>query len=137
MPFTKIAYASLNSRQKETYNFQKVSAILADYGFATIPLNDDWQGADFIAQHVDGDTFLTVQLKGRFMLAKMYVGKSIWMCFPLGGDFYLFEHDVVLAQMLERYGETMARSTSWVEGGAYSWGKPGRELRAMLEGWRL
>lgn len=36
MPFQKITYADLNARQKETFNFQKVSAVLADYGFACI-----------------------------------------------------------------------------------------------------
>ncbi|MFT4733787.1 MAG: hypothetical protein ACI9DJ_001015 [Algoriphagus sp.] len=58
----RIEYNKLNARQKETYNFQKVSAILADYGFATIKLNDDWANADFIAQHIDGDKYLKVQL---------------------------------------------------------------------------
>ena len=52
----KIKYGSLNNRQKESYNFQKVSSILAEYGFVTMKLNDDWQGADFIAQHIDGNT---------------------------------------------------------------------------------
>jgi hypothetical protein len=35
--------------------------VLADYGFLTMRLSDDWQGADFIAQHIDG-AFLKVQL---------------------------------------------------------------------------
>jgi hypothetical protein len=35
-----------------------VSAVLADYGFMTMRLRDDWQGADFIAQHVEGAKFL-------------------------------------------------------------------------------
>lgn len=33
--FKQVAYEKLNSRQKENYNFQKVSAIIADYGFLT------------------------------------------------------------------------------------------------------
>jgi len=63
--FSRVAYSDLNSRQKENYNFQKVAARLADYGFNSIRLTDDWQGADFIAVHIDGETFLKVQLKGR------------------------------------------------------------------------
>lgn len=51
---SRICYNELNSRQQENYNFQKVSAVLADYGFVTMRLNDDWQGADFIAIHIDG-----------------------------------------------------------------------------------
>ena len=45
-----ITYSSLNPRQKENYNYQKLSALLADYGFVTMRLSDDWQGADMIAQ---------------------------------------------------------------------------------------
>ncbi len=44
--FTPIDYTALKPRQKENYKFQKVSAVLADYGFATIRLSDDWQGID-------------------------------------------------------------------------------------------
>ena len=54
LELTRIRYADLNARQKENYNFQKVSAVLADFGFTTLRLTDDWQGADFIAQHIDG-----------------------------------------------------------------------------------
>jgi hypothetical protein len=49
--FTPIKYEELNARQQEAFNLQKVSAVLADYGFVTIPLSSDWGGADFIAQH--------------------------------------------------------------------------------------
>lgn len=42
--FSRITYARLNSRQKENYNFQKIAARLADYGFNSIRLTDDWQG---------------------------------------------------------------------------------------------
>ena len=58
----KILYKNLNAKQKETFNFQKVSAVLADYGYACIRLNDDWNGADFIAQHIDGLNYLKIQL---------------------------------------------------------------------------
>ena len=57
----RIDYALLNARQKENFNFQKLSAVLADFGFVTMRLTDDWGGADFIAQHTDGETFLRVQ----------------------------------------------------------------------------
>ena len=63
MNFKKIIYSKLNSRQKENYNYQKVSSVLADYGFQTIKLSDDWKGADFLAQHTDGKTSLKIQLK--------------------------------------------------------------------------
>ena len=47
--FTKIKYSQLNSKQKENYNFHKVASALADYGYDSMRLNNDWQGADFIA----------------------------------------------------------------------------------------
>lgn len=60
MQLKKIAYTRLHARQKENFNYQKLSAVLADYGFVTLRLSDDWQGADFIAQHIDGKQFLRV-----------------------------------------------------------------------------
>ena len=63
MKFEKIRYEDLNAKQKEIYNFQKVSALLADYGFTTIKLADDWNGADFLALHCAGKMTLIVQLK--------------------------------------------------------------------------
>ena len=59
MKLTQIKYNDLNSRQRERYNFQKIAGLLADYGFSSIKLDDDWQGADFLAQHIDGFTFIS------------------------------------------------------------------------------
>jgi hypothetical protein len=72
---------SSNARRKENYNYHKVSALLADYGFTTLRLSDDWQGADFIAQHIDGRQFVKVQLKGRLYFGKKYVGKELFVAF--------------------------------------------------------
>jgi hypothetical protein len=92
MKLKKIEYSELNSKQKESYNFQKVSGVLADYGYTTIRLSDDWQGADFIAQHVSGE-FVKVQLKGRLEVNKKYIGKDIFMCFKHKENWYLGPHD--------------------------------------------
>ena len=51
-------------------NFQKVSAVLADFGYMTIPLSNDWSRADFIAQTADGSPSLKVQLKSRLTLTE-------------------------------------------------------------------
>ncbi len=50
----QIEYRTLNSKAQETYNFHKMAAILADYGYNCLWLNDDWNGADCIAIHIDG-----------------------------------------------------------------------------------
>ncbi len=123
-----IKYSDLNSRQKETYNFQKVSGILADYGFATIRLSDDWESADFLAQHIDGKTFLKVQLKGRLTFDRKYIGKNIYICFPYRQgrvsnrrDWYLLNHDAVLEAFLKEEQLSLAENSPWTKTGQYSW----------------
>jgi hypothetical protein len=93
MNLTKIDYVALNDRQKENYNFQKIAAILADYGFNCIRLSDDYMGADFLALHIDGTTVLKVQLKGRLNLEDKYVGKDLFEAFPDKGRWFLVPHD--------------------------------------------
>ncbi len=112
MRFSEKQYSTLNAKQKENYNFQKVSAVLADYGYATIRLNDDWEGADFIALHVDG-CILKVQLKGRLTIDKKYSGKGIYVCFDYRGTWYLFPHDDFVL-WAERNSDVM-ESKSWSE----------------------
>ena len=75
----KIEYASLDPKQKEIYNFQKIVAVLADYGFNCIKLVDDWEGADFLAFCKDSDKMLKVQLKSRLTIDKNTVTKTyLW-----------------------------------------------------------
>src|SRR5258706_131411 len=127
---TPINVRTLNSRQIENYNFAKLSAILADYGFNTMRLSADWNGADFIAQHVACPTLL-VQLKGRFGFWPKYIGKSIHIAFPgSNGDWYLYPHDDLLKPVLARIegtrswkGETSGEpGYSWP--GIPAWAKP-------------
>jgi hypothetical protein len=94
--FQRITYSQLSPLQQESYNYQKLSSLLADFGYVTIRLSDDWNGADFIAQHMQGGGFLKVQLKGRLFFAKMYGGKDISIAFPDGPDWYVYPHDEVL-----------------------------------------
>ena len=69
MKLTKVSYTKLNARQKENYNFQKISAVLAEYGFVTFRLSDDWASTDFIGVHYSGSV-LRVQLKSRLTFEK-------------------------------------------------------------------
>ena len=97
--FRPVPYSSLNARGKENRNFAKVSAVLCDYGFATVRLSDDYRGADFLAIHPDG-TILRCQLKGRISIAKKYLeAEDLWIVFPAprrkdGDAFYVVPHDV-------------------------------------------
>jgi len=135
LPPRPVAYTALNSRQRENHNFQKVSAVLADYGYLTLRLSDDWQGTDFIAQHIDGQTFLRVQLKSRMGVARKYRHRGLWLCFPHGGHWYLCPHDGLLEYLLAARG--IGQTTSWAGKGEYTRAAPGRRDMAFLERYRL
>jgi hypothetical protein len=109
--FEKVRYGSLKAKQKELFNFQKIAATLADYGFNCIKLADDWQGADFLAYHINGTTTLKVQLKSRLTIDQKYCDKEIWMAFPHNGSWYLIKHD----RLVEKVGE----QTDWLS--SLSW----------------
>jgi hypothetical protein len=118
--FERIEYKRLNPRQKENFNFQKVAARLANYGFNCLRLSDDWQGADFLACHIDGETVLKIQLKSRLTINKKYLGKGIYIAFFAGPDLYIYDHDA-LVQHLEANGLIGADSITWHENGGRSW----------------
>jgi hypothetical protein len=107
----QVQYDSLNARQKEAYLFQKIAATLADYGYNCIKLADDWQGADFLAYHINGTNTLKVQLKSRLTIDRKYCDKDIWIAFPHEGDWYLIEHD----RLIEKVGQ----HTDWL--GSHAW----------------
>ncbi len=130
----RIEYRELNGRQKETYNFQKVAAILADYGYNCIKLNDDWMGADFLAYHKDGDKTLRVQLKSRLVISKKYLSRDLYICFPGGNDWYLVPHD----RLVDIAGETTSwlNSLSWTKG-EYSSARPSQRMLEALKRYRV
>jgi len=117
--FQRVEYESLNSRQKENFNFQKVAAELADYGFNCMWLNDDWQGADFIACHINGNSFIKVQLKGRLTIDKKYNNKEIYVAFNQKEQWYIYPHDKLQKELLGM--GLMRGSKSWDKVGSYSW----------------
>lgn len=134
MKLEKIAYAKLNARQKENFNFQKISAVLADYGFATLRLSDDWNGADFIALHVSGGV-RRVQLKGRLTFDKKYLGNRLDVAFPDEGAWYLYPHDEMLERILAITNVSSTRS--WQEKGVYHFSHLPTEIREILEPFRV
>ncbi len=130
MRLERIVYVELNAKQKEIYNFQKVAALLANYGFNCIKLDDDWQGADFLAFHKDGATTLRVQLKARVTISKKYQGKDLYLAFPAGGRWHLVPHDRLIA--IAKETTPWLRSSSWVENGQYSAAQPSRQMLDQL-----
>ena len=114
MKLEPIKYQDLNAKAKETYNFHKIAAILADYGYNSIWLSNDWNGADFIAVHIDGVSDIKIQLKGGISFAQKYRGKNLYIGFIEQGDLYLYPHDDVLEQI-----EPVISDKKWIEKGTY------------------
>ena len=134
---THIDRGTLNSRQIENYNFAKLSAILADYGFNTMRLSADWNGSDLIAQHIDGCS-LQVQLKGRFGFWQKYRGKSLYMAFPASnGEWYLYPHDELLQIVLPRIENTPSWNGETSGEAGYSWPGIPAWVQDLLEPFRV
>jgi hypothetical protein len=126
----------MNACQKEIFNFQKVSSVMADFGFATYRLTDDWNGADFLAVHFDGSQFLRVQLKGRLTFEKKYQGKDLWVCFRHLSFVYLYPHDDLLSELLKV--TQIDATNSWLKSnGSYSYPVLPKSLEKILEKYRL
>jgi len=133
--FKKIEYSELNSRQQETYNFQKLSSVLAGFGYLTIRLSDDWNGADFIAQHFITKAFLKVQLKGRLCFYQKYCEKDLYICFNEGGAWYLYPHDELLKHVLAM--GLLVGTESWEIKHGYSFPEIPKRLKELLAPFRL
>lgn len=132
---SRVNYSELNARQKENFNFQKVSAVLADYGFVTLRPTDDYNGADFLAYHVDGQTVLKVQLKGRLGFHEKYLGKGLYITFFAGDEWFLYPHDELLDAVFER--KNIASTKSWQEGREYTFPYLSVEMRALLSPYKI
>jgi len=132
LTLTKVPYKKLSGKAKETYNFQKVSAMLVDYGFATNWLNVDFESADFIAAHFNGVDIIKVQLKSRITISKKYMGKGkdIYICFPLGDSFCLVSHNK-LVQYIGKATDWL-KSYSWRKNNGYSAAQPSKKLKELL-----
>lgn len=135
MVLEKINYSDLNSRQKEIYNFQKIAAVLANYGFNCIKLADDWQGADFLAYHKDGQDTLRVQLKARLTIDKKYIGKKLYVAFPVHTNWYLIDHDDLVAIIGE--SANWLNTESWIQKGLYHSVNPNGVILSALEKYRI
>ena len=98
-----------------------VSLALAQDFNAFLPVYDG--GVDFILYRESDGLVRKVQLKGRWMIDRKYVGRDIWMAFPIGGDWYLMPHDRMV-ELAEKEGIT--QTASWIDGGAYSMPRPSK-----------
>lgn len=134
--FQKITYDELNARQKENYNFHKIAGRLAEFGFNCLRLLDDWQGADFLAVHINGDDFLKVQVKSRMTVDKKYCGKNVHIAFLRGADCFVYPHDAVL-QLIIAGGFMKESSPLWAADGYRSWPRPPVWAFELLADYRI
>lgn len=135
--FARVHYADLNSRQKENYNFHLVAARLAKYGFNALRLSDDFEGADFIALHIDGETLLRVQLKGRLCFDKKYYGKGLHIAFRDLEAIYVYPHDELREEIRTLGMDHSSRSERWLIEGSRSWPQIPKNMRPLLEKYKL
>jgi len=127
----KIDYNSLNAKQQESYNLQKVSAIFAEYGYLVIKLSDDWNGADFIAQKFGTDQYLRIQLKTKLSFSKKYLNKDIHICFfdRDSCNWYLYHHDELCKIIMKKHEDT----DSWKNKGEYYFPKISKEDKEAIK----
>jgi hypothetical protein len=135
--FKRVNYSELNARQQESFNFQKVSAVLADFGYSTMKLSDDWEGADFIAMHYSDKSILKVQLKGRITFDKKYMGKDLFICFEdkTTSTWYLYPHD----ELCDKFSQSrnFKNTISWTKNEMYSFSKLSKNDILELEKYSL
>ena len=109
-----------------------MAAILADYGYNCLWLNDDWNGADCIAIHIDGISDFKIQLKGSISFAQKYWAKNLYIAFFEQGDLYIYPHVVILAQV-----ENNIADKTWLEKGTYFQTKITKRFREILEPYKV
>jgi hypothetical protein len=104
------------SQVREVVNRNTVVSLALGQGFnAFLPAYDG--GVDFILYRESDSELRKVQLKSRWTIDRKYVGRDIWVAFPIAGDWYLMPHDKMLADS-EADGVTL--TSSWIDNGAYS-----------------
>lgn len=109
---------------REVINRNTVVSLALDQGYnAFIPVFDG--GIDFILYREADGALLKVQLKSRWTIDRKYVGRDIWIAFPIAADWYLIPHDVML-EIAEAQGVTATES--WKLKGTYSKPRPSKAL---------
>ena len=91
----------------------------------------------FLANHVDGITLLRVQLKGRLTFATKYLGKDLWICFPMGESVYCYPHDAGLHElrvlMMEANDTDFTAAENWKKNETAVWAQPTKLQQAWLD----
>lgn len=137
--FQRINYDELNPKEKEDFNFAKISSKLADYGYRTIRDFNDWGGADFycIGRGCDLGDALKVQQKGRLTFDKKYLGKKLYIAFEYKptNTLYIYPHDELLQELVRQ--TNIENTSSWTQNGKYSFNKISEPILRLLDKYKL
>ena len=121
------------SQIREVINRNTVVRLALEQGFnAFLPVYDG--GVDFILYRESDGAARKVQLKSCWTIDRKYVGRDIWIAFPMGRDWYLAPHDEML---IAAEAEGVTRTASWIEGGSYSRPRPSAVLIAKSTSYRF
>ncbi|PZU56394.1 MAG: hypothetical protein DI547_16735 [Sphingobium sp.] len=121
------------SQVREVINRNTVVSLALAQGYnAFLPVYDG--GVDFILYRESDGIVRKVQLKGRWTIDRKYLGRDIWIAFPIGTDWYLMPHDEMVASA---NADGTTKSASWTEGGSYSRPHPSRAIAAACASYRF
>jgi len=135
--FERVDYRELNPFQKQAYNRQKASAVLADFGFETQIVEESPGGADLIVYHQSGESF-NVRVRPRPGFWREHLNRRIVICCrgEHEATWYLYPHDILFskARAVSQFDATEA----WVTTGKYHFPPPfSAWLLDLLKPYRL
>ncbi len=133
--FGLIDFEKLTNTHKRQYNYLKVSAALASYGFFSQELLPNNEPADFIAHHHSGTSQLSVLLKSRLTLASHLEHQNLSIAFYERGYWYVYPHDDVMDFACQT--SSITNTTSWQQKGMYTFPQLSDKYRQFLKPWRL
>ena len=113
------------SQMRGAINRNTVASLALERGYDVyLPVHAG--GVDLVLLHRDSGKLIKVQLKGRWTIERKYLGREIWIAFPIDGDWYLMEHDRMV-ELGDRQGYT--RNPSWTEKGIWNIPSPSKAVR--------
>jgi hypothetical protein len=133
-----IVYDCLGSKEQESFNASQLKSVMANWGYLeAFNINGDKWGADIIFYRSSDGDVLKVQLKGRPVLDKHYIGKEIYIAFEdkSSETWYVYNHDEIMEQVLE--SGRLVGTKSWDSRGGWSWSYCPGWLSSMLSKWKI
>ena len=97
-------------------------AKLAEHGYRCV----NQRGTEILASNHELDRPIRIQIKTRIGIYRKFLGNDTYMCFPIGGDWYLIPHDVLMEIVRDR--TNWLNTESWNIQGVYHSASPSKFL---------